>query len=209
MKGIEVLSANTDGILVNLTNKIQKQKFKTICNTWEKITKMNLEYTYYDKYVRRDVNNYTALSTNNKTKNKGIFAPPDIKHDVKAPIIQKLARGALLYETEPSTWLEDHREELTIYDFLFHFGATNTFKVHLDDKPLSKTNRWYISNNGVSNQLAKTGGIRKNTINIPDGKNIVLCNKIENDDVPSDLDLDYYLEKANKLIRSCQNDTPR
>jgi len=110
----------------------------------------------------------------------------------------------LIYDAAPLDWFEDHKEELTIYDFLFHFGATNAFKVHLDDLSLSKTNRWYISSTILNNQLAKTGGKRGNTINIPDGKNIVLCNKITNDDIPSDLNLNYYIEKAEKLIRSCQ-----
>jgi len=89
LKSIEVLSANTDGILVNLKTGLDQQRFKRICEYWEKTTKMNLEYTYYNKYVRRDVNNYTALTNKNKIKNKGIFAIPDIKHDVKAPIITK------------------------------------------------------------------------------------------------------------------------
>jgi hypothetical protein len=117
-KQIEVLSANTDGIMINLLDH-QADDWASICHWWQKHTRFTLEYTHYQTYARRDVNSYTALTIDNKIKNKGVFAPPDIKHDVQAPIIQTLARRYLLYNED----LEINLEQTTIHDFIFHFGA--------------------------------------------------------------------------------------
>ena len=129
-KQIEVISANTDGILVKLHNN-KKDTFKQICKEWEKHTQFNLEYNQFVKYARRDVNNYTALTNENKIKNKGIFTPPDLKHDVQAPVIQKMARSHLLYGTDITDYLEENREDLSVYDFLFSFSATKVYEVSL------------------------------------------------------------------------------
>ena len=203
---IEVLSANTDGIVIKLHTD-QQNKWDTLYKQWEKMTYMHLEYTPYRRYSRRDVNSYTALTIDNKIKNKGVFNPPDIRHDTQAPIIQKLARATLLYDISPQEYLDTNQDELTIHDFIFHFGATRAFDVFLRaneiDTPLSKTNRWYASNQTTENQLIKIGGKNGSTIKIPNGENIQLCNTLTNDDIPHDIDFEYYLNKAIKLIEVC------
>lgn len=69
--GIEVISANTDGILskvkdINLFNKILKD--------WETITDFQTEENFYKIYSARDVNNYLAIKNNDVLKGKGIFS---------------------------------------------------------------------------------------------------------------------------------------
>ncbi len=53
--GFKVISANTDG-LITLVPKVRSELYKNICSEWEKKTNFDLEYTYYKKYIRRDVN---------------------------------------------------------------------------------------------------------------------------------------------------------
>lgn len=202
LQDIEVISANTDGIIVKL-NQQDQHNFATECADWQHRTKFNLEYTNYKKYARRDVNNYTALTTNGKIKNKGIFAPPGIKHDIQAPVIQKIARNYLLYGTEPEDYLEDEMENLNIYDFLFSFTAVKGWVVTLNNEILSKSNRWYRSTRPINNQIGKQGGKLGNYIKIPNGENIILMNKVEVETLPDDLDIDYYIAKAEKLITTC------
>jgi len=200
---IEVLSANTDGVLIKVHNN-NFEKFGKQNLEWEQETKFNLEYNEYVKYARRDVNNYTALTTNNKTKSKGCFNAPDLKHDVQSPVVQKMAKEYLLYGTELTDYLEDNSSDLTIYDFLFSFTGTRVYKIYLNDIELSKSNRWYVSAKPLDNKLVKVGGKLQNTISIPNGANIVLCNKIESLELPKDLDMSYYIAAANKLIVSCE-----
>ena len=202
INSIEVISANTDGVLVRL-DKRQMDTFRRVNDIWQLYTKFNLEYAEYKKYARRDVNNYTAVTTDNKIKAKGIYKGPDLKHDVQAPIVQRMASAYLLNDLEPEEYLNEiigTHLELTIYDYLFSFSATKVFEVFLNDQPLSRSNRWYVSSKPLDNQLYKVGGIRGGAINIPNGKNIVLMNTINKDTVPSDIDLSYYIAAANKLI---------
>jgi hypothetical protein len=212
LKGISIKSANTDGILAELKTG-QDTLFQKICADWEKQTKLKLEYNSYQRFVRRDVNNYTALTTDGHIKNKGVFTPPDIKHDVQAPIIQKVARLCLLYDEDPGIQLTASVQESDIYDFLFSFSGTKAFQIYLaeDDTyislppewKISKSNRWYISNTN-ENQLIKQGGKNNSKIKIPHGENIQLMNDIDNTDIPDDINLDYYLKQIKKLINSCR-----
>lgn len=206
---IEVLSANTDGIMVRVQNNEEKEWFNNLCNQWMNHTRLNLEYTYYRCIARRDVNNYTALTLDNKIKNKGFFVPPDIKHDVKAPIVQDMARAYLLYNIHPKDYFKENKNELNIYSFLYSFSATNAFNVSIgrletpEYKPLSKSNRWYINNRNLNQKLFKHGGKRNNTISIPDSNNPTIANNIKNEDIPSDLNINHYINQAIKFIVTC------
>ena len=212
-----VISANTDSVTVTPTND-QIDAYHRICKTWETKTKLNLEHTHYTRLAKRDVNNYTALTTNNKVKNKGIFTPPDIKHDVKAPVVQRIARQCLLYGSTIEEAFEEMRDELTIYDFLYSFGATKAFEIFIHPytpaelkattmRPstivgLSKTNRWYISNTSEL-RISKFGGKNQTWVSIPDAHHVVIANKITDDSIPDDLNLDYYKLKIKRLINDC------
>jgi len=208
--GIEVISANTDGIIAKM-NEDQQPKAWLANTEWQKETKFMLEYTHYVKYARRDVNNYTALTTDNKTKNKGIFTPPDLKHDVQAPIIQDMARAYLLYGTEVDDYLDEERY-LCVFDFLFSFSAVKGWQMSLktpttedtvQGQILQKSNRWYVSSKPLNNKLIKTGGKRGGSISVPNGSNIVIMNKVTDQKVPHDINYSYYIAAANKLIVSC------
>ena len=205
-----MLSANTDGILVKLKPS-HEARWTDLCYQWEKATKMQLEYTHYRRYARRDVNSYTALTLDNKIKNKGVFNPPDIKHDTQAPVIQKLARAYLLYDITPKDYLDTNQDELTIHDFIFHFGATKVFDVFSQQgdelTPLSKSNRWYTANDTPDNKLVKIGGKNGSTISIPNSINHQLINTITTDTIPTNIDFSYYLTKAQKLIEACTHET--
>jgi hypothetical protein len=208
---IHTISANTDGVLFNLLD-FHTPKFYKICNEWEKQTKLKLNFKEFKAYSRRDVNNYTAVDINNKIKNKGIFLEPDIFHDVRAPIIARMARECLLFNIKPEDYILKHQHKFTIYDFLFSYSSTSKFlvKLHNNTKTINapKTNRWYICKN-YNNHLCKHGGKLNNTIKIPHGQNIVITNKITSTNVPNDLDLNYYINQAKRLIQECCHDSAK
>jgi hypothetical protein len=209
---IPVISANTDGILVKVSND-QVNTYMRLCRDWQIETRMQLEHNPYQRYVRRDVNSYMALMEDGYVKNKGKFIEPDIKHDVKAPVIQTMARQALLFDESPREYIFRTRKDLNIYDFLFSFSATKAFDVFTYDtaipketqkfNTLSKTNRWYISKTSTD-ALNKVGGKKGNVIKIPDAQGAVLMNHITDTSLPPDLNLDYYINKAQELIDLCR-----
>jgi len=71
--GIEVISANTDGI-VSLVHSEQYRKFCEIWKQWETLTGLETEETEYKALYSRDVNNYIAVKLDNTTKAKGVYS---------------------------------------------------------------------------------------------------------------------------------------
>lgn len=67
-KGISIISANTDGVLLQ-----NHENIINVCKKWEEITQFNLESTHYKRACFRDVNNYFAVTSKGKLKTKGIF----------------------------------------------------------------------------------------------------------------------------------------
>jgi hypothetical protein len=71
--GIEVLSANTDGIVTRC--KVDTVEVMTrLVAEWEAATGLETERNVYAALYSRDVNNYIALKPNGSAKLKGVFA---------------------------------------------------------------------------------------------------------------------------------------
>jgi hypothetical protein len=111
---ITVLQINTDGITVKLP-KIYLNLYDQICNNWEADTKLNLEYVSYSKMIIRDVNNYMAVSTDNKLKYKGRFEiDKDYHKDPSFRIIPLALSEYFVKGISIETTIKNHRN---IYDF--------------------------------------------------------------------------------------------
>lgn len=77
LQGIAVVSANTDGIVVQCHRQLEWVMSYT-CDMWQKRTNLELEAADYKSIHSRDVNSYIALKSDGKVKLKGAFAPPKI-----------------------------------------------------------------------------------------------------------------------------------
>lgn len=63
LNGIEVISANTDGIVVKLyENKVDT--FNTIANNWKKLTGLDADSEEYKCYINRDIDYWCLNSVN-------------------------------------------------------------------------------------------------------------------------------------------------
>jgi len=69
---LQILQVNTDGITIKFHRRYLEDYYQ-ICKEWEKLTKLTLEYVEYSKMIIGDVNNYIAVTTFGKIKNKGRF----------------------------------------------------------------------------------------------------------------------------------------
>ncbi len=72
-QGMEIISANTDGLVVYY-KETDEEKLKYWVKYWEEMTGFVLEDAEYLKYYARDVNNYVALKSDNSLKKKGVFS---------------------------------------------------------------------------------------------------------------------------------------
>ena len=76
LSGIRVISANTDGIVLK-TPKVLIPLRAQVIAWWESVTGFVTERTDYRLVASRDVNSYTAITTDGKAKTKGAFAPAE------------------------------------------------------------------------------------------------------------------------------------
>jgi hypothetical protein len=72
LSGIQVVSANTDGIVLRVPRMLAPIARSNV-EWWEKRTGLEMEYTHYRSIHFRDVNNYVAITTDGKVKRKGVF----------------------------------------------------------------------------------------------------------------------------------------
>jgi hypothetical protein len=207
--GIEVISANTDGVTCKV-HKDKEQLYYDICKKWEGYTGFELEYAYYNKYVRRDVNNYIVQTKDGKVKEKGVFLrTQEIEKGYRTMIIPK----ALYEYFINNVPIEDTIYNSTnIFDFIKSQKVGYQYKsVHrlltednrIKDIPLQKNNRYYISNHGGLYMKIKDDGANEN---LEAGYNVTIFNDyIHHDDFKDyDINYSYYIRECNKIIRQIE-----
>ena len=86
-EGIEIISANTDGLVV-------ASDASAVIKEWENEHRLETEVERYVGYWGRDVNNYCCVTADGKWKGKGIFAEPGI---IKTPHADIAAIAAKSY----------------------------------------------------------------------------------------------------------------
>jgi hypothetical protein len=155
---IEVLSINTDGITCNVANE-QKEIYYKIVEEFNNKFNFTGEFNIYKKYIRRDGNNYLAITQDNKIKTKGIFVKQQdtIKGDLaftkgfSYPIITIALHKYFLNNIKPEDYIPTHKD---IYDFCKAQKSGKQFKNELrllretytEIIPLQNTIRFYVSN---------------------------------------------------------------
>ena len=70
--GCRIVQANTDGLFV-IVKKDKYESFKNICSDWEKLTHLTLEEDRFKAMYQYAINDYFAITENNKVKEKGMF----------------------------------------------------------------------------------------------------------------------------------------
>jgi len=215
-KGFEVISANTDGV-ITLVPKDKLEIYNGICKEWESKLGFNLEYTYYKKYVRRDVNNYLALDLKDSIKSKGCFVDKiDYRKGYDSPVISIALKEYFVNGKSIDSTIRNHKD---IYDFCIAQKIGSQYEVYFDNKPLQRSVRYYVSLNGK--KLIKTKTVKKESVNLVDdlieekekessgelvaGKLITLINQFENKE-DYKIDYNYYIKEANKIIKEVRKE---
>lgn len=154
-KGFKVISANTDGI-ITIVPKSRFEEYNRICKDWESNLGLSLEYTYYTKYVRRDVNNYIAIPKDGKIKQKGIFSTKiEIEKGYPTLAINKALNEYFVNNTSVHDAIVNNKD---IYDFCLSQKVDKKFDVvthktingELVVEKLQKVVRFFVSNSGVT-----------------------------------------------------------
>lgn len=188
--GIEVVSANTDGIVIRC-HKSQYGLLGAMVCVWEAMTGFQTEETRYRAVYSRDVNNYVAVKMNGGVKTKGAYnsgEAPLAKNPVNNVCIDALCRyvehGTLVAETIRGC--TDIRRFLTLRKV--NGGG------QWGDKYLGKTVRWYYSTGGQPITYVSNG----NKVAKSDGA-MPMMDLVEG--IPADLDYDWYIREAESMLR--------
>lgn len=188
--GGEVVSANTDGVVVycnaDMENAVEAAAF-----SWMLDTEYALERTDYRLMASRDVNNYVAVKVGGGTKGKGAFASPTLMKNPDAQIIyvavaQYAEHGAPIEKTIKCC--EDLRKFITV-------RRVNGGAVWRGRK-LGKAVRWYRSRTVPEHEYIRYAS---NGNKVPRSDAAMPVMELP-EPVPCDIDYDWYLAEAEKLL---------
>lgn len=207
-----VLQINTDGITVIVPNNERSiNAYYNICDNWEILTKLTLEFVEYSKMIIRDVNNYIAVSTKGKIKYKGAFEiNKDLHKDNSFKVIPIALSEYFVKGIPIETTIKNHKN---IYDFCGRQKFDSKSKGQIsyavkDDvgnyievtETTNRNTRYYVSNKGnIFTKVYRSG--EKEAIN--KGYLVTLFDNYEDKDWDSyDINYQFYIKEANKEIDS-------
>lgn len=219
LNGIEVVSANTDGIVIKLPVS-KKQKFDEITKEWENMTKMKADSEDYRRYVCRDINNYAAEEINGNVDTKGDYNPlmyaVDLTKGYNAPIVTKAAYDYLLYDKPV---LETLYEATNILDFCKTQNIGRDWACIYTDSTgshiIQRNNRFYVSTTGGTiekieksdsgdcyiNEEGKLINFTGRRSNLCAGQRVKILNTLDDMDISfRNISYNYYYQEAMKLI---------
>lgn len=218
--GFEVISANTDGVTARV-KKDREDEYYKLCDKWAVETRFELEYAYYSKYIRRDVNNY--ITKTSRVKEKGVFHDKSkikkkgafmttvaLEKAFKNPIVPIAIEKYYLDGVPILDTLKGHTD---IYDFCKSQKTGSQFKVYhkvienlkngtrrISLHKLQKTNRYFVSKNGGSLVKVKQTG---DETNMEVGYVTTILNDVDSSiDYIKDINYNYYQRECNKIIQT-------
>lgn len=196
LAGIEVVSANTDGIVTKVPRD-SIADFNAIIFDWELATGFETEETRYRGLYSRDVNNYIAITEDGKVKLKGAYAAAGLQKNPASPIcvdavVEHLKDGTPLYET------------IEACDDITKFVNVRQVKggAVKGDEYLGKAIRWYYAEGERGAIHYKTNG---NTVPKTEGAKPLMELP---DRFPDDVDYEWYRREAFGILADIGTGAP-
>ena len=189
-EGIQVVSANTDGIVLYGHKDLEGFMNETAWE-WMLSTGYELERTDYRVLASRDVNNYLAVKPDGKVKGKGIFASPGLAKNPDCQIVydavaERIANGTPLEQT-----IRDCKD---ISRFVTIRRVTGG--ALWDGQYLGKAVRYYYSKDVPSLQAIH---YQKNGNKVPKSQGTKPLMQLP-DSFPDDVDYPVYEVEAERLL---------
>lgn len=208
--GCRIVQANTDGLFVLLKKDVYS-KVNNVCREWEQLTRLTLEEERFKAMYQYAINDYFAITEDDKVKEKGMFITtvklgkgltPKI---IPKAVINFFKNGVPVEETIKGC--QDIR------DFLMSEKTGKQWHVEYNNKEQQRTNRFYASTNGAYLWKWKEKDTNRFDISIPcptekqyqnmlTASGVTLLNYL--DDKPIEerkINYRYYIMEAYKIIR--------
>jgi len=209
LAGINVISANTDGVTI-LVKNTSFDTMTAINKWWMDVTQYELERTDYQKIIFSTVNDYLAIKTNGEIKKKGDFLTDFELHKNKSARIVPIALERYFVNDIPvADTIHNHTN---IYDFCLRQKASKDFHyegVANGKKTVyNKLIRYYVSNKGEKLLKVKNPECQSNAADVSQveaGEWVMhVCNHLPPDHPLDNINYAYYIERAERIISKIQ-----
>lgn len=192
--GIEVVSANTDGVVVYYKDD-EEEKVNYWIKYWEKLTDFQLEDIEYKMYCARDVNAYFAVKSDGSVKVKGPYSEVGSQTGTildnnpitlicSDAIKAFLSKGVSIEETILNC------KDITRFVTVRQVKGGAAFQGDY----LGKTVRWYYAKNTYDVIQYVMNGHK-----VPDSEGAKPCMDLP-DDFPSDINYQKYIDKCKDIL---------
>jgi DNA polymerase elongation subunit (family B) len=184
--GIQVVSANTDGIVIRAKNQYQVEQ---IIADWEQRTGFETEETAYSAIYSRDVNNYIAIKPDCGHKVKGAYASASLAKNPTTEICVQAAIAWLKHGTSIEQTVRTCRD-------IRQFVCIRTVKggAVKGGQRLGRAVRWYYAL-GVEGTI----NYQVNGYKVPgtDGARPLMDLPAE---FPDDVNVDFYIRQTQSIL---------
>ena len=187
--GVEVVSANTDGIMVSCVKSKESFLLDSV-KRWERITGYVTERVDYKAIFARDVNNYIALKCDGGVKAKGAYGKGLPLH--KNPSVDICAEAAIAYVKDGRAIEETIRSCRDMRKFVKVQRVTGG--AVYQGQPIGKVVRWYYSSESVD---AIYYAVNKRLVAQTEGTKPLIELPFE---LPADINYDWYIQEAKSMI---------
>jgi len=193
--GLEVVSANTDGLTVYYKEE-DEDKVTYWTKYWEKLTNFNLEDVQYTGYFAMNVNSYFAVKEDGKVKIKGPWSEVGSQSGTKLDTNPVVLICTDAIEALLSKGMPIEETILNCKDFT-RFVTVRQAKApgaHWKGEYLGKVLRWYYA-------VGETDCIRTVAHNskVADSDGARPCLDMP-DEFPTDINYQWYFDKAKSIL---------
>lgn len=198
--GCRIIQANTDGLFVLLKRNIY-DKVNNVCREWEQLTKLTLEEERFKAMYQYAINDYFAITEDNKVKEKGMFITT-VK--LGKGLTPKIIPKAVINFFKDGVPVEETIKGCQdIRDFLMSEKTGKQWHVEYMREEQQRTNRFYASTDGGYLWKWKYNDDETQSYqNMLTASGVTLLNKF--DDKPIEerkINYRYYIMEAYKIIR--------
>jgi hypothetical protein len=199
--GCRIVQANTDGLFVLLKKDVYS-KVNSICREWEQLTKLTLEEDRFKAMYQYAINDYFAITEDNKVKEKGMFITT-VK--LGKGLTPKIIPKAVISFFKDGIPVEDTIKNCTdIRDFLMSEKTGKQWHVEYMNEEQQRTNRFYASTNGgyLWKWKYSNDSDAKSYQNMLTASGVTLLNKFDDKPIKErKINYRYYIMEAYKIIR--------
>lgn len=196
-----LIQSNTDGLIYKIP-KTELDNFKRIISTWEKRTRLNMEYDYITYMTQRDVNNYIAVFDNGTIERKGGAVKKAKILDNDLPIVADAVVEYFVNGVDPKEYIT---KENNMMRFMKTYKLSSKYSnaIHNGEVLTDKVYRVFASRSRKDGIVykCKEGGKPEKFASCPTHCKIVNGN-IQDMKTPNWLDKQWYIDEALKRIQS-------